>query len=53
MPFGSVEEYILRDHLTEHPNVNAEFAVRTFLGDISAEADIEILEQLYGLEDPR
>jgi len=53
IPFTTVEESILREHMAEHPHVNGAFAVRTFLGDISAEADIEILEQLYELEDDR
>jgi hypothetical protein len=53
MPFTSAEEFILKEHMSEHPGINAEYAVRTFLGDISAEADVAILEQLYELEDPR
>lgn len=53
LPFTTYEEFILREHMKLHPNRDADYAVRSILGDISAEADIEILEQLYEVVDDR
>ena len=53
MRFTSVEEFTLTEHMAEHPGVKAEYAVRTFLGNICEQTDIEILEGQFKLEDPR
>jgi|SRR5580698_2086647 hypothetical protein len=46
-PFTSGEACILKQHVEEHhPHLNAELVVCEFLGKISDETDLEILERL-------
>lgn len=53
LPFTTFEQFILTEHIQEHPHVDADLVARSFLGDINAQTDIEILEALWELHDPR
>jgi hypothetical protein len=53
LPFTTFEQYLLMEHMKEHPKHDADFAVRSILGDVNAQTDIEILEAMWLLEDKR